>query len=364
MSVKRKSRPRYRPRREEAAPPAERTSTRHKPGKSIRSKEQTLPAQDADTSAPVSLTKADLLVKAVAAVLLTVTFVWSYWPTLVQLVNAWETEPDYSHGYLVAPLALIFLVVRRDRFPGLKPGLSWLGLVPLAIAGVMRFGSAAVYLDALDGWSIPVWVLGAVWLVCGGKTLLWAMPSIAFLAFMVPLPFGVEHSLSRPLQTVATKLSCFSLQCLGQPALAEGNTIWLGDIQMQVEDACSGLRIFVGIIALAYACMVLTRRPWWIKALLLAATLPIALAANATRIVVTGLLWHNVSGEIAHKFSHDFAGWAMIPLAALLFAATAWYLAKLFRESETLDVGRALRRDASPSDTSANIQTASAPDSL
>ena len=344
VSTKRKSRPRYRPRREDAGP-AQRTSARHKSGQSVR-KEQPQPGATPPEALPSEpLGKADLSIKAIAAALLAIAFFWSYWPTLTDLVYAWETEPDYSHGYLVVPLAIFFLYVRRDRFPGLAPGLCWAGLLPLAFAAVMRLGSAAIYLDALDGWSIPLWTLGAVWLVAGDKAMRWALPAVGFLVFMVPLPFGAEHLLSQPLQGLATKLSCYSLQCLGQPALAEGNTIWLGDIHLQVEEACSGLRIFMGIVALAYACLVLTRRPWWIKAMLLAATLPIALAANATRIVVTGLLWRNFSGELAHTFSHDFAGWTMIPLAALLFAATAWYLGKLFRESETLGVGSVLRRD-------------------
>ena len=97
----------------------------------------------------------------------------------------------------------------------------------------------------------------------------WSLPSIAFLWFMVPLPFRVERWLSLPLQGAATKLSCWILQALGQPALAEGHVILLGDNRLEVEQACSGLRIFVGIVALAFAYAILMRRQWWEKALLL-----------------------------------------------------------------------------------------------
>jgi exosortase len=151
--------------------------------------------------------------------------------------------------------------------------------------------------------------------------------------------------LSLPLQRVATKISCWVLQTLGQPALAEGNMILLGETQLEVGQACSGLRIFVGIFALAFAYVIIVRRPWWEKALLFASIIPIALIANSARIVTTGLLWQYTSGEIATKFSHDVAGWVMIPLAAGLFALVLWYLGKAVREVEVVNVGAVLGRE-------------------
>ena len=75
----------------------------------------------------------------------------------------------------------------------------------------------------------------------------------------------------------------------------------LGDNRLEVEQACSGLRIFVGILALAFAYVIVVRRAWWEKALLLASAIPIALLANASRIVATGLLYQYVSGEAAQR---------------------------------------------------------------
>jgi exosortase len=162
---------------------------------------------------------------------------------------------------------------------------------------------------------------------------------------MVPLPFRVERGLSLPLQGVATKLSCWILQALGQPALAEAHVIVLGSSRLEVEQACSGLRIFVGIFALAFAYVIVVERSWWEKVLLLGSAVPIALLANAARIVATGLLQQYVSGEAAKQFSHDAAGWAMIVFAAGLFALVLWYLCHLVREVELVDVGAVMRRE-------------------
>jgi exosortase len=288
--------------------------------------------------------------KLAAAAVLLVTFAWAYGPTLIGLVGEWSREPDYSHGYLVAPLAAFFLWVRRDHFPGVAARPAWGGLSLIAASGLMRFFAARFYIDAIDAWSIIPWLAGSVWLFCGWRTLVWAGPAIGFLWFMVPLPFRAEHLLSYPLQGVATNLSCAILQGLGQPALAEGHTILLGEHQLEVASACSGLRVFMSTVALAFAWMIMVRRTWWENVLLLASTIPIALAANSLRIVLTALLARHVSGEAAGEFAHDFAGWVMIPLAAVLFGMILWYLDRLFHSVEPVDIRSVMRMDRTGKD--------------
>jgi exosortase len=281
---------------------------------------------------------------AAAGSLLGAAFLWSYWPTLCGLAEMWNHVQDYSHGYLVAPLAVLFLWARRDRMPAPATGLAWPGLVLVALSLAMRFAGAWYYLPFLDGWSILLWIAGVIWFFLGRAMLWWSLPSVVFLLFMVRLPFKAELALSLPLQTIATKISCWVLQLLGQPALAEGHTIYLGANTLEVEQACSGLRIFIGIGALAFAYVVIVRRTWWEKAVLLVSVVPIALIANATRVVATGLLYQYVSGEAARKFSHDAAGWVMILFAAGLFALVLWYLGKLVREVEPVEMDALVRR--------------------
>jgi exosortase len=278
-----------------------------------------------------------------AGAVLAIAFTWSYWPTLVKLVDAWNRQPDYSHGYFVVPLALLFLWARREKFPGWPDRMAWPGLILIALSIAVRMSGARYYVDAIDAWSILFWVAGVVWLLGGWRVLRWSLPSIVFLWFMIPLPFRAERWLSLPLQRVATKLSCWTLQTFGEPALAEGNTILIRDFRLEVAQACSGLRIFVGIVALAFAYLVLVRRTWWEKVLLIVSIGPIAIIANATRIVVTALLSQWASDEAAQKFTHDFSGWVMIPFAAGLFALVLWYVGKLVREVEQIDVGDVVR---------------------
>ena len=71
--------------------------------------------------------------------------------------------------------------------------------------------------------------------------------------------------------------------------------------------------------------------------------LPVALVANATRIVITSLLFQHTEGEWAHKFSHDAAGWVMIPYAAGLFALVLFYLNWLVREEQQVSMANVMR---------------------
>ncbi len=264
-------------------------------------------------------------------------FAWSYWPTILSLVNAWNKEADYSHGYLVAPLAVFLAWLRIDKFPaGTTWGFHWQGLPVVVASFLLRILAARIYVDALDGWSIMFWIFGVAWVMGGRSFALWCLPSVLFLFFMIPLPYRLETGLSGPLQTVSGVLSCFALQSLGQPALLEGNTISLGDYRLEVEQACSGLRMFVSFVALGMFYTLVVNRPLWQKITVFVAILPIAMISNALRITATGILFQYAGDEWARTFSHDAAGWAMIPVGAAFFAALLWYLGHLVIEVETV----------------------------
>jgi exosortase len=268
---------------------------------------------------------------------------------LVAIVNTWNSEADYSHGYLVAPLALFFLWARRESFPGIAAPAYGLGLALLAISVIIRYLGARFYFSFLDGYSIIPWLACIVAMLGGRRVLWWALPSIGFLFFMFPMPFGAETAMSYPLQRIATKLSCATLQVLGQPAFAEGNEILLGEHRLEVAQACSGLRLFMSITAIAYAYIVLVRRAWWERALLLLAAAPIAIIANVGRIVTVGLAKRCFGSflemmEITHHSLDQFVGIVVaIPLAAALFAGVLWYLGILIREEEVMDIGVLVR---------------------
>lgn len=268
---------------------------------------------------------------------------WLFGPALLRLVNVWNTESDYSHGFLVAPFAALMLWMRRQSMPADSAVPGWGGLVLLAASFAVRYVGERLFLTPLAGWALVIWLAGACWLVAGRRVFVWALPSILFLMFMIPLPFRFEQLLSWHLQTITTRVGTAILECIGQPAIAEGHTIFLGEHVLEIEQACSGLRMFMGIAAVAFGFVVLHQRPWWEKLILVLAVAPVAMLANAIRVVVTGLLMQLVSSEAAAHFSHDAAGWGMIVVAAALFGLLVAYLRRLIVAVE-VETGRQLLR--------------------
>jgi exosortase len=276
-----------------------------------------------------------------------VLFVWSYWPTLRHLVNRWEQVADYSHGFLVPPLALAFLWFRRSDRPKVWAPAPMLGLGVVAAATLFRYIGARTFLPSFDGWSIPFWLAGVcIWY--GGLPLLrWCLPSLLFLLFMVPLPYRMEYAMGMPLRQVATKASCWTLQTLGQPAVEEGVKILMSEQELDVAHECSGLRMLVGITALAAAYVMFSRKPWWQKAILIASAVPVAVLANVTRVTITAFLYEHVSSEAGKTFSHDAAGWVTNCAAALLFGIVLWLCGKLFVEYEMAGTSSLIGLDGS-----------------
>jgi exosortase len=245
---------------------------------------------------------------------------WAYWTTLAEAAQHWAHDPQYSHGYLVPVFALALLWLRRDRVRGLTLRPTWWGAPVLAAGILLRLFGAHYYFVWFDAVSLLPCLVGLCLMVGGFQALRWAWPAIAFLAFMIPLPYSVEVLLADPLQRLATVVSTFALQTLGLPALFEGKTILLNDIRINIVEACSGMRMLMIFFALSTAVTLVIRRPFWEKLVIAASAIPIALVANVTRITVTGILHHTVGSAIANAVFHDLAGWLMMPLALGLLA--------------------------------------------
>lgn len=273
--------------------------------------------------------------RMVAASALAALFLWSYWPTWIELIDIWQRIADYSHGFLVAPMSLAILWLRRGSRPALAPQLAAGGLLLIALSLAMRFAGLRLFLSPLDGWSMILWLAGAIWLLAGAATLRWSLPAVAFLVFLVPLPYRIESAFSLPLQGIATQVSCWLLQVLGQPAIAEGHNVLLAEYRLHIDQTCSGLRMMTAIVALGCAWMAVLRPPAWQGALLAALLPAIAIATNALRIAGTGLLYVYVCSTPAERqWAHDATGWVVLPLAALFLVASTSLLNRLFIEAE------------------------------
>ncbi len=259
-----------------------------------------------------------------------VLLIWAFAPTFAELAHRWSADPQYSHGYLVPAFAVVLLWMRRDRCKEMIRGTSSWGLALLGLGVLMRFAADYLYMDWLDAAALLPCLAGLTVLLGGSAALMWTWPAIAFLAFMIPLPYTLEIALANPLQHVATLASTYALQTLGLPALSEGNVIVINETRIGVVEACSGLSMLVIFFALSTAFTFVVDIPLWQKLVLIASAFPIALIANITRITVTGVMHETVGHKAADLVFHDLAGWLMMPFALVMLWLELKALKRLF----------------------------------
>ncbi len=241
--------------------------------------------------------------------------IWVCWPSLAQMAERWIKDAEYSHGYMVPLFSGYLLWARRGLLAHGKVNPSWWGVLILAGGLALRFAGTYTFFDWLSAAATVPTLAGVCVLVGGWQALRWSWPALAFLLFMIPLPYRVEVALAQPLQRVATVSSTYVLQTLGFMSFSEGNVIRLGETRIGVVEACSGLSMLLIFFALATAVCLVVKRPWPEKAVIMISALPVAIIANVIRITVTGML-HKVAGpRLADLVFHDLAGWLMMPLA-------------------------------------------------
>jgi exosortase len=259
-----------------------------------------------------------------------VALTWAYAPALRDMAERWSQDPRYSHGYLVPVFALLVLWVRRDRLDRAALRPSWAGLALLAAGVLLHLAGGYLFYRWLDALSLLPTVAGAC-LLCGGPAALrWCWPAVAFLTFMMPLPYQAEVALAHPLQRLATDASAYAMQTLGLPAVAEGNVIFVEELPIGVGEACSGLGMLVTFFALSTAVTLVIRRPLRDRVVIFLSAAPIAVLMNVVRVTVTGVLFVLAGSHVARVAFHDLAGWLMMPAALGLLWLELVFLEHLF----------------------------------
>jgi exosortase len=259
---------------------------------------------------------------------------WACWPALVEMSQRWAEDPTYSHGYLVPAFALALLWMRRDRLQAVPIQPSWWGATIVVLGIALLAAGDRFYVRWLGGAGYLLMLAGAAAAVGGGRLLALAAPAVAYLVFMIPLPYRVESAMRAPLQRVASTASTFFMQAIGLPAIQRGNVIDVDGALIGVEEACSGLKMMITFVALAVGMVMVIRRPWIDKLVILASAVPIAIVSNVIRVAVTGVLHVTVGGKVAEFVYHDVAGFLMMPLGVALMWLLMVVMEHLFVEAE------------------------------
>ena len=278
-----------------------------------------------DPASAEATSEATLRQRTILAILGTLALTtYVYYPILLHMFYTWRTNPDYSYGLVVVPLALYFAYEKTPQLRRAKLEGSWWGAAVLAAGvGSICVGELGGLLTALrSGYVLTL--MGLVLLLAGKRVFRILLFPMMFLFLMVPLPQSLVNIIAFPLQLIAAGWAVGSLQSFGIPALLEGNIIHLAHTELFVAQACSGLRSLMALLTLGVVLAQFFRAGRIVQqSILVASAIPIAIVVNAVRVSLTGVLTHNFGREAATGMIHEFQGMITFSMSFVLLLGEA-----------------------------------------
>ncbi|GJM25361.1 MAG: hypothetical protein DHS20C16_17760 [Phycisphaerae bacterium] len=259
---------------------------------------------------------------------------------ILNMVYRWRTDGNWSHGWLVPVFSIYFLAIHRNQLKASACQPSYLGALVIAAALSLYYGALAWGYDYPQALAIIPCMLGMVLLIWGGSIFRVAWFPICYLVFAMPLPRSIYFRITLPLREFASQVSGWVLGLLPKVYTSvqgvvidyERGTAQRGSLN--VEEACSGMRLMMAFCSLGVAMAYLGDRPLWQRVVMIACCVPIAVFCNMIRVLVTGVVHVYGREDLAQGTAHGLLGLAMLPIALGLFALVGYVLSNLVVDVE------------------------------
>ena len=263
-----------------------------------------------------------------------------YWATIWNhLVRRWMNDGNWSHGWLVPVFSGYLLATQRERLAAVIPRANYLGAVVLVFSLGLYFITSwwwpMVYPQIV---SIIGSILGLTLLLGGWSLMRVAWFPIMFLLFALPLPQGLYVDLTLRLRALASTLAAAIMPLFASGLYTEAQSVVIDydfggrSGHLNVEEACSGMRLLMAFVTLGVAMAYLGNRATWQRVIMVLCCIPIALICNTIRVTATGLLFVYERNELAQGTPHQLLGIFMLVIAFGLFAFVGYLLNHLFVE--------------------------------
>jgi len=257
-------------------------------------------------------------------VVLLLLIAWLYASILARLFLQWvgpNRDPNFEHGIFVPLFALFVLWQDRKKLKAIASTPSWAGL-PLVALGLLMLVLGVLGAELFfSRVSLLILLAGLIILFQGWTFFRAVLFPWAFLILMIPIPTLIISRVTFPLQLLASRLATILLELAGVPVLRQGNVIVLAAMQLDVAEACSGIRSLLTLVTLAIIYGYLMETRMWVRVALAVSAVPIAVAANSFRIFGTGLLVQYWDPDKAEGFFHLFSGWLIFVVALIMLFA-------------------------------------------
>ena len=245
-----------------------------------------------------------------------------YAPVIAGMAADWSEFPNLSHGFAIPLISAYLLWNRRHLLAETPVQGSIVGLPVVVLAlGMLVIGllGGESFIARL---SLPIALLGTVLFLMGKQLARQTWVSIAYLVFMIPLPYLTLKTITYQSRLFDASLTAIALGWLGVPVLRDGVMLQLPNMTLEVADECSSIPAIAALLALGAAYSQLQARPTWIRAVLTIAAVPLGLLSNIIRLILTSMgayyLGPIVLNNVIHKFNGTTVFLATVVLLVIL----------------------------------------------
>lgn len=253
-------------------------------------------------------------------------------PTLAFVAQeSWSTEQG-AHGPIVL-MTGIWLLIRLwpSAVPLMHRPPAWrvAALFVVFIPGYLL--ARITHVVEVEGYLMYACLLTAMYSVIGGQAMRQMWFPLFYLGFMFPPPDTVVYAITLPMKVGVSQLAIAILHAVGYPIAGQGVMIYVGQYELLVAAACSGLNSIISLSSISmFYIYVRHQAEWRYAALLVLLIVPVALIANLVRVMILILLTYHAGDAVAQGFLHNFAGIIMFAAALITIIALDSVLKPLY----------------------------------
>ena len=237
-----------------------------------------------------------------------------YWQTTVSIVAIWSRSETFAHGYLIAPISIMLIWMKRKDVARLAPSPDSLGFVLLAGLGLAWLVAAAGQVQVVQQYAMVAMIPAAVIAVVGRSVARTLAFPLAFLLLGVP----IGEALIPPLMDWTANFTVAALKLSGIPVFREGTFFTIPSGNWSVVEGCSGLRYLIASITVGGLFAYLSYRKLWKRVLFVALSVIVPIIANGLRAYMIVMIAHLSGMKLALGIDHFIYGWLFFGLVMLL----------------------------------------------
>lgn len=208
--------------------------------------------------------------------------------TFVSIVNKWESDTAYSHGYLIVPIALWLVWKRRAELVAVPRDASWTGVLVAATCSIGWIIARGTGVLVLEQFAVVAMIPSLVFAILGWPATRVLIFPLGFLFFAVPFGRGFVPWLMQ----LTADVSALALQSSGVPVWRSYMYISIPAGNFEVAKACSGLKFFTAGLALGVLYAHLTYRTLLKRTICVVAFVVVPILLNSARVYITILVSH------------------------------------------------------------------------